>query len=207
MPNITHSDFHAITQYIIKDLITELHRLPTYMLICLPIFLAFSITCLKLIRHKCSISLPLFISYLAIMLNITFLEREMGSRVGISLKLFETMGGPQSNAYVLENILLFIPFGILAAHLHRKSRKRRIVNREVSDGFKVILSICGSIVKITLIGMVCSLGIETLQLITGKGYFQLDDIVMNTIGTCIGCVGYKIGNFCRRIILHSIKQT
>ena len=201
------STFTTTLHYIIKDLIIELHRIPAYMRIGIPIFLIFSIFYLTCIRNKNSISLPLFISYLAIMLNITFLEREMGSRVGISLKLFETMGGPQSNAYVLENILLFIPFGILAAHLHRKSRKRRIVNREVSDSFKVILSICGSIVKITLIGMVCSLGIETLQLITGKGYFQLDDIVMNTIGTCIGCVGYKISNFCRQIILRSTKWT
>lgn len=199
MPNITHSTFHTTFQYIIKDLIIESHRIPIYMLIGIPIFLAFSIICLRCIRYRYSISLPLFISYLAIMLNITFLEREIGSRVGISLKFFETTGGPQRNAYVMENVLLFIPFGILVAHFYRKSRKRRKLTRTVYEGFKVLFGICGGIVKITLIGMVCSLGIETIQLITGRGYFQLDDIVMNTVGTCIGCIGYKICNTCRRI--------
>lgn len=42
-------------------------------------------------------------------------SRESGSRKQISLILFETWGhSVQAHAYFIENIFMFIPFGILA---------------------------------------------------------------------------------------------
>lgn len=36
--------------------------------------------------------------------------------------------------------------------------------------------------RLLIIGMMISLSIETLQMITGKGYFEVADIINNTIG-------------------------
>ena len=35
---------------------------------------------------------------------------------------------------------------------------------------------------------VTSFGVETIQLITGRGYFQVDDILTNVLGAVIGYV-------------------
>ena len=37
-----------------------------------------------------------------------------------------------------------------------------------------------------LLGFIISVGIETVQLLTERGYCQLDDIVMNTLGSLVG---------------------
>ena len=50
------------------------------------------------------------------LLFITFLSREPGSRDGIDWMPFSTLGsGPRGDAFVLENVLLFVPFGVLTA--------------------------------------------------------------------------------------------
>ena len=51
--------------------------------------------------------------YLMMLVQITLLEREAGSRTKVSLKLFETFGGPMANAFVVENVFLFMPYGFL----------------------------------------------------------------------------------------------
>lgn len=107
--------------------------------------------------------------YLVALAHITLWEREPGSRTGVSLILFETMGGSRSNAYVMENVLLFIPFGFLAAAVSRPMRS-------------LLLSL--------LTGALSSLMIETIQLITQRGHFQVDDILTNSIGAGIGCLCY-----------------
>ena len=57
----------------------------------------------------------LFCIYIAVMLVITFLSRENGSRSGaMDLQLFSTWGiNKRNNAFVVENVLLFIPYGFL----------------------------------------------------------------------------------------------
>lgn len=98
---------------------------------------------------------------------ITIFEREPGSRTGISLTLCETLGGPRANAYVIENILLFIPFGFFVPKMWKGLRR---------------LSVC------VFAGFCFSLAIEVTQLLTQRGHFQVDDILMNTIGAGIGAV-------------------
>ena len=111
-----------------------------------------------------------FVIYLALMLVITFLSRESGDSKGIDLELFSTWGiNDRNNAFVVENVLLFLPYGFLASWAFK--RMRRFWN-------------C------TLLGAVTSLGIESLQLITARGYFQIDDILTNTLGTVIGYLVY-----------------
>lgn len=98
--------------------------------------------------------------------QISFWSREPESRNSMNLILFGTWGASaQSKAYVIENVLMFIPFGILGPGLIDKFRQ---------GGWCVVA------------GLSCSVIIETAQRFTGRGYFQIDDIVMNSLGTFFG---------------------
>lgn len=120
--------------------------------------------------------------YLAVLGAITFFSRESGNVKGPDLQLFSTWGiNDRNNAFVIENILLFIPYGFLFCWNFPRAR---------------------GILKGTLLGAVTSLGIETMQFVTGRGFFQLDDIVTNALGAFIGsvlfvCVG-GVGKLLRK---------
>ncbi len=106
-----------------------------------------------------------------VIIQIAFWSREPGTRSGVNLELLGTWGpGAQARAYVVENVMMFIPFGLLAPALVPGLKKGRWC---VAAGF------------------LCSLGIETAQHVTARGYFQLDDMVMNTLGTFLGWLGWK----------------
>jgi len=97
------------------------------------------------------------------------------------MTLFQTWGvTPQEHAFVIENILLFVPFGVLfpLAVAGSKNGDGRVVDR---------LSKCT-----VLFGFLCSVCIETVQLITERGYCQLDDVVMNTLGSLAGYIIFLI---------------
>ena len=56
----------------------------------------------------------LFAAYAAIVLQLAFFSREPGSRKGVDLQLFGTWGNEiLPHEYLVENILMFIPFGLL----------------------------------------------------------------------------------------------
>lgn len=70
--------------------------------------------------------------------------------------------------YVLKRaheLIDFIPFGLLAPMVFERMRKVRFC---------------------VFIGFLCSCGIELSQLITQRGYCQLDDVVTNTVGMLVG---------------------
>lgn len=110
-----------------------------------------------------------FCVYMAVLIVITFLSRESGSRSDVlDLKLFSTWGiNDRNNAFVIENVLLFIPYGLF---------------------YCWIFSGPGKVLRCTFLGAVISIGIETMQLVTGRGYFQIDDIATNTLGALIGAL-------------------
>lgn len=110
--------------------------------------------------------------YFAVMLNVAFFSREPGSRTAIDLMPFATWGTTaESRAYVIENILMFIPMGWLLPKVIGKLKKWHLC---VAAGF------------------VFSIGLELAQLMTGRGYCQTDDVIMNTLGTGIGwLLSYK----------------
>lgn len=96
----------------------------------------------------------------------TFFSREPGSRKGIDFVLFSTWGtGWQAHAYVIENVIMFLPLGIL---------------------FPMVVKQISSIRRIFWISLILSVGIELLQLVTSTGYCQVDDVVMNVLGSCLG---------------------
>ena len=103
--------------YILKDILIELKYLPIALaagILIGGVLLVFSRN-----RRRAFLSI-LCIIYFVMIFIITIFEREPGSRTGISLTLFETLGGPHDNAYVIENILLFIPFGFLVPKMWKR---------------------------------------------------------------------------------------
>lgn len=113
---------------------------------------------------------------------ITYFSREPGSRDGFDWGLFSTFSERMSeNIYPVENILLFIPLGILLPYLW--------------FGFRRIICCAAA-------GLFFSLIIEICQFITKRGYFQIDDIITNCAGTILG---YGVFAICK-LLLDSIKN-
>lgn len=115
--------------------------------------------------------------YLIVIVMLTFFQE---SRVHVLMSICVCLERgellAQSHAYVIENILLFIPFGIMFP----------MIGKKVSNIFICIIA-----------AALFSIIIETVQYITARGFCQLDDIVMNTLGALIGWFGWWI---CRKII-------
>lgn len=72
---------------------------------------------------------------------------------------------------IVGNILIFTPLGFLIPTIKPNLNK---------------------IVKVTLIGFFVSLSIEVLQIFTMGNVCDIDDVILNTIGSFIGIVIYKI---------------
>lgn len=122
--------------------------------------------------------LALWMVYGIVLLKVAFFSREPGSRAGIDLILFSTWnGGPQAHAYFIENILMFLPFGVLAP-----------------AGFSGMRSFRTCIWT----GLLVSCALELIQLVTQRGYCQIDDIATNTLGTGIGWIIWKMTQQKRR---------
>lgn len=112
----------------------------------------------------------LLVVYLVVVAQIAFFSREPGSRDGIDMTLFGTWSDSARNrAYVLENIIMFIPLGL---------------------GLSGLL---GAYRHLTpFLGLFFSIGIELMQLYSKRGYCQLDDVIMNLAGTVIGYTVYMV---------------
>lgn len=133
-------------------------------------------------NRKYFLGSTLFVIYFVVLLYTVFFSREAGSRVGTNVSLFATWGVTmQEHAWVIENVLLFIPFGFLCSLCLPK--RWRWVSLPV--------------------GCICSIAIEYIQFCSGCGYCQLDDIVMNTLGTVIGYLLYCVV----RRIMHKTKKS
>lgn len=118
----------------------------------------------------------------AVIIWITILGRDTkvaSSTIYQSLGIFHfnladiTKNGIRGN--FLGNILLFIPLGIVLPVVSNKEQKC----------YRTILG-----------GLTLSLFVETTQLITSRGYFEIDDMILNSFGTALGYVGYCIVMWC-----------
>ena len=113
--------------------------------------------------------------YLTGLAGLTFFNREQGSRNGLSLLPFETWRFQlRAVMFEVENVLLFVPAGILLPMVFPGT-----------DRWK----------RMALLAGLMTLCIETTQLITGRGYFQVDDLINNFLG---GILGYALLEICRR---------
>lgn len=110
----------------------------------------------------------------------TLLGRKVSSDARVELRLFWCVrkawieNNPQNWHFIVGNILLFIPLGIILALL---LKERCNVWWILSSGF--LASLC----------------IELMQLYTHKGLFELDDLFHNTLGCHIGyCIFVVAGH-------------
>ena len=110
--------------------------------------------------------------YACVIFQITIYRREPGSRSLISTDLnFGSMGGflsEQQLVYSFLNCMLFVPWGFLV-----------YFNRREKSGLR-------DITMVILTSFLTSVFIETAQLITKTGFFELTDIILNTAGGLIG---------------------
>lgn len=110
--------------------------------------------------------LYLFLIYCFVVISVTILSRAPGSRDMVNWKLFETFTeDAYTLRYPIENILLFIPYGLLLPMLWSK--------------FYNFFLCVGS-------GLLFSIAIEAYQYATKRGHMQTDDVLMNVLGTMIG---------------------
>lgn len=122
--------------------------------------------------------LTLLAVYLLILLRITvFRSRAYPIDFSVNLSLFTDLvatyheNGIWMVLYlVVGNIAWFVPFGFLLPMIWQKLKSFYIIP----------------------LGFLLSLIIEISQLVTGKGMFEIDDLVLNTLGTAVGCLIYKI---------------
>lgn len=128
------------------------------------------------------ISFILFIIYLAILINVLFLDVRYGRVTGIkryNLDFFKTIKNyikySDTNTIMINifgNILAFMPLGFFVPILIRQTR---------------------FFISIILISGVVSLLVEVLQYYFAVGSFDVDDIILNTFG---GLIGYLIFIIC-----------
>ena len=115
-----------------------------------------------------------FFVYMTVLWILAFFSREAGSRVGIDIEIFSVLGASTTEtASYIENILLFIPISILFA-MSYDLLKKPLYNIGLCFSFSVFL--------------------ELMQLITSRGYCQIDDVIANTLGAVLGLVTYKLLN-------------
>ena len=127
----------------------------------------------------------LFILYIGFLIYFLFLSDWYG-REGVmdeyryNLELFkeinrfityrEELGAFAVFSNLFGNILIFMPFGFFISMASR------------SRGF----------FKILFYSLLLSLGVEVMQLVTRVGSFDVDDMLLNTIGAALGFWVYKL---------------
>ena len=163
--------------YIIKDLTGALRYLPVGLTIGGVVFLLLFLINRRM-RKKNRQPIPVAALtclwfYMTIMLCITVWFRESSGTSKIDMELWSTWGiNNRNNALVVENVLLFVPYGFLLPWVYERAR-----------GF----------LRTGFWGLSSSVYVEILQLVTGRGYFQIDDILANTLGTLIGFLIFSLG--------------
>ncbi len=126
-----------------------------------------------------AICMGLFATYIYTLLQQTYFSRPPGSRNTVSLILGETwQGSVQSKAYVIENILMMIPFGVLLPN---------------------VLKPAESIFCCIPLGFFFSVSLEYAQFLSQRGHMQVDDVLMNVIGTIIGYLFFISIKLLRRL--------
>lgn len=119
-----------------------------------------------------------FTVYLLILFRITvFRSNSYPTDYAVNLSLFTDLvatyheNGIWMVIYlVVGNIVWFVPFGFLLP----------LIWKRLKSFYTIPLGFCLSLV------------IELGQLISGKGMFEIDDLVLNTLGATMGYLAYKI---------------
>lgn len=143
-----------------------------------------------------------FICYMILLVYFLFFSEEYGrdeiySTYQYNFKLFrelgryieyrEQIGFVYFLINVVGNVAAFMPFGFLVPVMYREQRKDIVYHGHY---FR-------SLLFVTMLGFSFSLGVETVQLVTKVGCFDVDDLFLNTVGVILGYIIYYI---CKKII-------
>ena len=80
---------------------------------------------------------------------------------------------------IFGNVIGFIPYGFILPVISKKTE---------------------NLLFVTSTGFLGSLLVETVQLITRVGSFDVDDLILNTLGAFLGCLLFMICNRIRRML-------
>lgn len=116
---------------------------------------------IKFINIVCEFALILIVLCILQITGIIFRDYSMSTNIYFDYKIFENGVSPAT----LLNCVLFIPFGFLLPTVFKKIQNKLII--------------------IVMIGFCFSLSIEIIQMFTGR-FAELEDVLMNTLGTFIG---------------------
>lgn len=130
----------------------------------------------KIVLHEIK---GIFAVYIFMVLALTVIFRTPGKNVGTVLTPFSDIAYAIENAggedirfnvsLIAGNVALFVPYGILAPEALTKN---------------LLIDAAG--------GALLSCSIETLQLLTKRGVFDVNDIIYNTLGALMGLAIYKL---------------
>lgn len=166
-----------------------------------PVIVLISLTAIPvwIYRKKkgADISIPLFLYrlfvyicdgvYLTYSFYVTFGMRYIGQRREVKwIPFYGVLESPWEWPLLLENVLLFVPFGILAPLTARRFRSLKAVL--LSSGILSIL-------------------IEVFQYIFQCGKTEVDDCILNCLGALTGYVLYVIGSRLREWLFHKNKES
>lgn len=121
----------------------------------------------------------LFSFYVSQVIGVTLLNRTITEEARYDLNMIDVYriafsGNSVFMTQLIGNVIMFIPFGILVPICYQRIR---------------------GLLKIILVSFLASLFIETTQLYTHTGLFELVDLLNNTLGGVIGYFIYKIFYF------------
>ena len=139
------------------------------------------------------LSILLFVLYILLLVYFLFFSEEYG-RIATEERMYrynlipfveirrfwvyrKQLGVLAVFTNIFGNVIGFIPDGFILP----------VINRKCRNGFFIILS-----------GFMLSLFVETVQLITKAGCFDVDDLILNTLGAAVGYLAFAVCNYLRR---------
>lgn len=140
-----------------------------------------------------AVSTVLFVLYLILLFYVLFFSEQYGRiderEYSYNLTLFkeikrfwtyrEQLGSMTMFLNIYGNVLCFVPFGAILPILNRRTRH-----------FVVLL----------VLSFELCLMVECVQLITKVGTFDVDDLLLNTLGGILGYLVFKLCNYWRKKI-------
>ena len=145
-------------------------------------------------EHRLVLAWTLFIVYMVFLMYFLFFAEIMGRtyidrdyhynltpfrEIRRFIVYRRTLGWFAVLSNLLGNVLAFVPFGMILPMLTPK---------------------CRNFFHIVLLGFDFSLFVETIQLISKVGSFDVDDLILNTLGVLLGYLSFWICNGIRRMI-------
>ena len=149
-----------------------------------------------------------FICYMILLIYFLFFSEEYGrdtiySEYKMNLQLFaeirrylvyrDIIGWKLFAINIIGNVVVFIPFGFLLPVMYREQRRTKVFRGHYLRSFFFVI----------FLGFTLSFGVETVQLVSKVGCFDVDDLFLNTVGVMLGYLCYYI---CKKLIGGFFKQ-